>query len=854
MSKSPRLLVSASLIVATLFLAGCESKEEKAARYYQSALELLKAGDVDRALVQLRNVFKYDGQNTEARATYAGLLLGRGETTEAYSQYLRLAEQKPRDADVRRILARTAVRVGEWTEAERHIRAVQELDPDSPGTQALGLILRYRQATVTADSAAQAQVSDEAERFLAAHPDDTLLRWVVIDHLMGGDHPEAALQHIERVLQQEPDSFQFNMLKYRLLAAGPDQAATGAHLRHMIDLYPDNLQVRSLLIGWYLGRHDAENAEAVLRELADRPGATPDLQLALVQLLQQSRGPEAALAELRGRIERAEGTAREQLLLAEATLVFGTGQRQEAISRLEALLEGREPSAGTDRIRVTLARMLLAEGNPVGARAQAEEVLAHDPGQVEALKLRARLLIEADQPGPAIVDLRTALDQAPNDPEILTMLAGAHDRDGNHSLAGEQLAQAVRAAGAAPAESLRYAQFLLQDGRRNAAIAVLTDSARLNPQSVPVRALLADLRLADRDWPRAAGLLDELRAIGTPEAAQTAQRLQAALLMGQNRTEEGIGFLQGLAANNKDAAAVATVVQTQVRSNRLDEARSYLDARLAERPDDPDLRLLSASLDALRGATGPAETELRALLAENPANEPAVRMLYGLLQSLHRGDEASALVADALQRLPQSTELSWMRAGDLERDGKIEEAIALYEALYARDSGNQVIANNLASMITSYRDDPASLERGAAIARRLRGTGVPAFQDTYGWIEFRRGNLTEALNYLQPAAEGLPNDPMVQMHLGLALAAAGRPGEAATRLRRALEIAGPGSEAQMRPAHEALARIPEAEGGMPAAAADTPAGTPADAPPPPGAPPAPLPAPLPAAEPAGDNG
>jgi hypothetical protein len=78
--------------------------------------------------------------------------------------------------------------------------------------------------------------------------------------------------------------------------------------------------------------------------------------------------------------------------------------------------------------------------------------------------------------------------------------------------------------------------------------------------------------------------------------------------------------------------------------------------------------------------------------------------------------------------------LLWMQASQLQAAGDIEGAIAIYEAMYARDSGNAVIANNLASLITTFRDTPADLDRAWAVARRLRGATEPAFADTYGWI------------------------------------------------------------------------------------------------------------------------
>jgi Flp pilus assembly protein TadD len=87
-------------------------------------------------------------------------------------------------------------------------------------------------------------------------------------------------------------------------------------------------------------------------------------------------------------------------------------------------------------------------------------------------------------------------------------------------------------------------------------------------------------------------------------------------------------------------------------------------------------------------------------------------------------------------------------------------------------------------------DDTAALDRAYAITRRLRGTEVPAFQDTYGWIAYLRGDYETALEYLSAAAVALPEEPTVQYHLGMTYLALKRPEEARTALERSLELAG----------------------------------------------------------------
>jgi cellulose synthase operon protein C len=161
----------------------------------------------------------------------------------------------------------------------------------------------------------------------------------------------------------------------------------------------------------------------------------------------------------------------------------------------------------------------------------------------------------------------------------------------------------------------------------------------------------------------------------------------------------------------------------------------------------------------------------------------------------------------ALAAQPASGTLRWLKAGELERAGDFESAIKVYETMYAEDSSNVVVANNLASLITTHRTDPESLERAFAVARRLRGSDVPAFQDTYGWIEYRRGNLEEALTYLEPAAAGLPDDALTQFHLGMAYAGLNRPEDARRQLTRALEIAGDSPLPQFQTARETLATL-----------------------------------------------
>ncbi len=807
-----RPLLTATALAATLALAGCDSAEERAEKHYQSALSLMQAGDEDRALVELRNVFDLDGFHQEARRLYADTLMKRGQLAEAYSQYLRLIEQYPDTPEVRLILAQIAFGQGNWSEVERHGREAQRLAPDLPGVAEIGVVLDYRAATMARDAEGRRTAAEAARAVLTGAPDSRLARRILIDWLATGDTPAAALPEIERALELDPRALDLHGMKLRLLAQGGDDQAVGAALRRMFELFPDNAEVRGALVAWHLSQRDIDGAEALLRRLAGEDTAAPEGHVAVIQLVQQARGHAAAEAELDRLIAANAGQPHADLYRAlKAAIGFEAGERAAAVAEIEAVLAAAQPSDQTRRIKLMLARMLVAQGDRVGARARVEEVLAEDRTQVEALKMRAAWLIDEDRPGEAILDLRAALDQTPRDAEILTLMAQAHERDGAADLAGERLALAVEVSGAAAPESLRYARFLMRQGRPQAAEAVLADARRVNPGNVEVLAQLADLFVNAQDWARAQELVGALQALGTPEAERTARALQATLLIGQNRTEDGIAMLDEIASSGGDAAgAVAMAVQAQLRAGKPEAARAQLDEALAARPDDPRLLIVSAGLYALEGK--PAETEaiFRDLLSREPGAETPARLLYSLLRGQGRDAEALAVVEAALAAAPKSMQLRWILAGEKERAGDIDAAIAVYDEMYAEDSSNLIVANNLASLIATHRGDTAGLERAHAIARRLRGSTVPAFQDTYGWIAYRRGDLDEALAHLEPAAQGLPEDALVQYHLGMTYLALKREAEARAQFERALELAGDSPLPQFETAREELAKLPPA--------------------------------------------
>jgi predicted Zn-dependent protease len=794
----------------TVLLAGCDSPEERAEQHFRDGMARLESGDVERAIVEFRNVFALQANHIEARLAFARAMRTH-DIPESYRQYLFVAEQQPDNHEARVELARMALSVGDWEEAELHGRRALEIDATTDTARAIDAALRYRAAVTAEDASARRAAAADAAALIETFPDDLILRDAVIDnHIREGALSEA-LAELDRALAQGFDEPRLIQLRLGLLNQLGDTAGIEAQLAQMLADDPSNMETLATLVRWHLGQGEPDKAEALLRGRIDP--AAPDLesQVLLVRFLNDVRGGDAARAELDTMIAAgdAAGTDTVTFRSLRAGIDFDAGRADAAIAEMEGLVTGKEPSEQVNNLKVALAQMLLASGNQVAARQKVEEVLANDAAHVEALKLRAAWQIEDDQGDAAITTLRLALDRSPNDPALLSLMADAHARNGNRQLSSEMLALAVEASGNAPAESLRYVAALLSEDKLDGAEAVLIDALRVAPGNIALLAELGNLYVRTQDWGRFDQVEATLRRQETDEAVAAANQLRLARLQAEGRPDEAIAFLEGLATEAGDPSATAVpIVQAHFSAGRYDEALTFLDGRLAEATGNATLRYLRAASLAALGRTDEAKAVYRELATESPGAEPVWRALYGLTRQTEGSEAGVAVLREGLEAAPGAPNLRWALAGELEAAGDIDGAIAIYEELYAADSSNVVVANNLASLISAYREDPESLERAWTIARRLQGVNVPQLQDTYGWIALRRGLVDEAVEHLRPAALGLPDDPLVQYHYAVALAQAGQAAEAIAQFETALAVAGPAdTRPQFVRAREELARL-----------------------------------------------
>ncbi|WP_461535816.1 tetratricopeptide repeat protein [Spongorhabdus nitratireducens] len=147
--------------------------------------------------------------------------------------------------------------------------------------------------------------------------------------------------------------------------------------------------------------------------------------------------------------------------------------------------------------------------------------------------------------------------------------------------------------------------------------------------------------------------------------------------------------------------------------------------------------------------------------------------------------EAMSRLNDALERFPENINLLYNRAMLAEKLDNLSRLETDLRAILVLDEDNVPALNALGYTLADKTD---RLEEAAKLVRRAYklDSEDPAIIDSLGWIEYRLGNLEEALKYLQMAYDKYP-DPEIAAHLGEVLWMRKQHGEAIEVWRKTLE-------------------------------------------------------------------
>jgi tetratricopeptide (TPR) repeat protein len=788
-----------------LTLTACDSAEDRARKHFAEAQEYLEEGDAPRALVELRNAVEKDPDFIDARMLFAQVLIDQGRMQDGFNQYLQTAERYPDDKVVAQALARTAYDIKAYDRAEDLVDKARALDPGDLDMRALQVALDFRTASQMRKLDDMEATVAQAQELLAQKADLLPAHHVVVADAIRRDVPGHALDLIDAGLSFFPEDRELNQSRLAVLNRLNMKPEVEEQLIAMIDMYPGDEDLQNLLVQFYLSEGRREDAGDVLLARVDPESESPDARLLYLRFLQQVQSLEVMQAELETIFamdplptDVASNVLAFRALKAQAD--FDTGAQDQAMAELSEAIGGITLDESDPRVsvlarqmnsaKVQLAQMQIRTGNAVAARALVEEVLVDDPAQAAALRTKAAWLLEDERVQEAIRSLREALANNPEDAKALTLMAQAYQMQGRDLLMAEMLGRAAEASDYAPEETMRQALYLNSKQDYLAAEDILIRALKQQPAHLGVLGLLGETHLAMKDWRRAQDDIQAIRRRVPDEAGQAvAQKLQAGILAGQQRTSQLTAYLDTLSLSGSAMlSSQAAGIREMLIAGNMEAALERVEGLIEINPDLPTAQLLLARIQLESGKTEEAEAVLMKLVTAHPDFEGGWSALYAF--QVKQGDQQAAdlTLAEARKNVPDSRSLDLALASRLEQLDQIDEAIAIYDTLYEANAGDIIVANNLASLLSTTRTDPESLEKAWNVARPLRRIPEAPMQDTYGWAALMRGEVTEAVGALEQAVKGLPDAPEVHYHLGRAYAAAGRTVDARETYVEVLEL------------------------------------------------------------------
>lgn len=203
---------------------------------------------------------------------------------------------------------------------------------------------------------------------------------------------------------------------------------------------------------------------------------------------------------------------------------------------------------------------------------------------------------------------------------------------------------------------------------------------------------------------------------------------------------------------------------------KIEEKRNNIDAAIAlfDKVNDSNFSLEAgmSTINLLAKARKFDEIEkrLESLLQKFPQQKLRIILMQAsLYNQQNQTQKAFDVLSSALLEMPEEKDLLYTRALIAEHLGKIDVLETDLKKILLKDPNNAEALNALGYTLLNnpsrYKDAEKLLQKAIKLQ-----PNEPAIMDSFGWLQFRLGNYSQAVKYLQAAYEKL-NSGEIAAHL-----------------------------------------------------------------------------------------
>ncbi len=731
-----RATLPAVMIIA---LAGCkQSPEVRSAKHLEAGKTLLQKNDSARAVIEFQNA---------VQAT--------PKSAEAFFQ-----------------LGNAFLRTGDFRKGVASLRRAIELDPKHKAAQLqlAGLMSTADDPTILKEA------QDLLQTLLAQAPDnpETLHTLAVTELKLGA--PEDALQHLELAFTKAPKELLLAVSLAQVKIFQKDLKGAEGVLRKACEESPKSPEARVLLGRFFFGQRRLPEAEQQFKSALelDPKNLAATFNYAMLQRYQGHK------QEAEQSLKRLSTFSDHGVQPFYGMFLFEENRRDEAIREFDRLFK-QDP---TDRVsRARLVAAYHASKREAEAQQILEAVLKANPKDLEALLQRAELHVSAKRYADAEADLNRVLHLKGDAPEAHLALANVHQARGAKSSQRKELNEALRLNSYFLQARIELAQSLIADNSAQAALGVLDAT----PDSQKPLLAIAEQRnwalLSLGRWAEArASLQQAIAQSRTPDLL-----LQDAYLLSMDKRygDARQRLNEILSGHPEEVRALRALVGTYVAQKQVPAAVAEVKAHVAKNSKSAPLQYFLGTLLAETGNRNEAKRAFEITKALDPDFAAADLSLIQLNLTESKWGDARKQLANVLQTDgDNSTARQWL--GMLEASaGNQPAAIVAFRKVVSTQPDNALALNNLAYLLAESGDQTDEPLKYAQRAVELQPDNHE-FEDTLGWVLYRKGVYQTAVKHLERAVK--QPTAVRQYHLAMAYYKAGQEHEGRTTLNTALKL------------------------------------------------------------------
>jgi predicted Zn-dependent protease len=694
-----------------------------------------------------------------------------GQYQKAEIEYLNVMRLEPTNAVAISHLATIYFDQDRLMRAYPFLVKACELSPGNPD-------LLFRLATIHLGAGKVKEAHTEALRILEKdpkHPDAPIL---LAESTASKNDVEETQGQIDKLIASAGQTAPFQIASGALAMRTGNIATATAAFKRAIEIDPRSAAAHCALGNLYLFQRDVTNADPELKLGADLSPPRSSRRLVYADFKLKTGDLENGkrlLAEI-----NKEAPDFIPVLIRQADIAFGTTNYDQCTSLLS-------------------------------------ETLSRDPGNIEALLLRGKLLMARGQATNAITEFenlnRFYTENKQSGPPMLYYQLGiAYLINRDISKSAKYLKQATSLDKSFVDANLLLAQLNIRKGDAEEAISPLVELTRSFPQIPQGHLLLAEAYLKQKrpDFTRATAVYQKMAEM-FPNSPQVPLLLGMTLAQQNNKAEARKAFEKSLQLATNNLAAVEQLAALDLADHNFEAAFDRVQKASEDAPKSALPEVLLAKIHLAHAGDliqqeaklHPTSTAKSLRLADVPATQPDVdkaesallkaielepsqNTTYLMLAQLYVASDRQQKALTRLEGLAKTNDVAaLMQIGLIHEELKhFNEARTAYERLLQASPDHIAALNNLAYLCSEHLGKVDEAFALAEKARRLQPNN-PFTADTFGWVLFHKGDYTRALASIDESVAQLPQEAEIQFHLGMTHYMLGNEGPARAALQQA---------------------------------------------------------------------